>query len=97
MVMLTLDGMTQAKWDALSPTQKAAIRDTSGLTSQLCGLEGWRVEVLDVCGGDKRRFYVGKSTGWRPCHLEIAQSNSSGGAPAAKSYFAIRRLEKRRY
>jgi len=48
------------------------------LTPQLVGLEGKRVEVVD-CDGEKRRFYVGRSTGWMPRHLEIAQRNSSGG------------------
>lgn len=95
--MNPLEGMTPAKWDSMSPKEKDAIRDNSGLTDQLCGLEGWRVEVLDVSGDTPRRFYVGKSTGWRPCHLEIARRTSSGGAPARNSYFAIRRLEKRRY
>ncbi len=48
------------------------------LTEQLIGLEGKRVEVVD-CDGNTRRFIVGKSTGWIPCHLEIAKRNSSGG------------------
>lgn len=94
---MTLEGMTQEKWDCLSPTRRDELRDNSNLTDQLCGLEGWRVEVLDEAGANKRRFYVGKSTGWRPCHLEIARSNSHGGNPASKAYFAVRRLEKRRY
>jgi len=48
------------------------------LTPQLIGLEGRRVEVEDK-DGDTRRFWVGKSTGWCPCHLEIARRNSTGG------------------
>lgn len=48
------------------------------LTTSLIGLEGKRVEVVD-CYGEKRRFWVGKSTGWMPCHLEICRRNSSGG------------------
>lgn len=48
------------------------------LSSQLLGLEGTRVEVVDMYG-QKRRFYVGKSTGWIPCHLEIARIDSTGG------------------
>ena len=43
------------------------------LTPQLIGLE-----VVDRYG-ERRRFNVGKSTGWMPCHLEIARCNSSGG------------------
>jgi len=48
------------------------------LTPQLVGLEGKRVEVVDH-DGEKRRFIVGKSTGWLPIHLEISRRNSSGG------------------
>jgi len=48
------------------------------LTPQLTGLEGKRVEVVDR-HGERRRFIVGKSTGWLPIHLEIARRNSSGG------------------
>lgn len=51
------------------------------LTPQLIGLEGKRVEVLEADGA-KRRFYVGKSTGWLPIHLEIANRNSTGGGSA---------------
>ena len=53
-------------------------RSKAELTPQLIGLEGKQVEVVD-CYGDKRRFWVGKSTGWIPCHLEISSSRSSGG------------------
>lgn len=48
------------------------------LTPELIGLEGYRVEVRDK-HGETRRFIVGKSTGWMPCHLEIARRNSHGG------------------
>lgn len=50
----------------------------AALTPQLNGLEGQRVEVVDN-DGNTRRFIVGKSIGWMPCHLEIARRNSSGG------------------
>ena len=48
------------------------------LTPELIGMEGKRVEVL-LPNGEKRRFYVGKSTGWMPCHLEIKTKRSTGG------------------
>lgn len=48
------------------------------LTPQLVGLEGRRVEVIN-CFGEKSRFYVGKSIGWMPIHLEIKRRDSSGG------------------
>lgn len=53
-------------------------RAKSELTPELIGLEGKRIEVIDSYGS-RRRFYVGKSTGFIPCHLEIARRNSSGG------------------
>ncbi|RPJ39987.1 MAG: hypothetical protein EHM35_00715 [Planctomycetaceae bacterium] len=53
-------------------------RSTSELTEQLIGLEGRRVEVVDKYG-ETRRFWVGKSTGFIPCHLEIANRRSTGG------------------
>lgn len=52
----------------------------ANLTPQLNGLVGRRVEVTDA-SGEKRRFIVGRSTGWMPCHLEIASRDSSGGCP----------------
>lgn len=48
------------------------------LTPELSGLEGKRVEVVD-CHGETRRFWVGRSSGWLPIHLEIERRNSSGG------------------
>jgi len=49
-----------------------------GLVPQLTGLEGKRVEVIDAYG-EQRRFYVGKSSGWMPSHLEVMRRDSSGG------------------
>lgn len=54
----------------------------SELTPQLIGLEGKRVEVRHKFKSgevETTRFYVGKSTGFIPCHLEIKRCNSSGG------------------
>lgn len=53
-------------------------RSRVDLTADLIGLEGKRVEVID-CYGDRRRFIVGRSTGWIPCHLEIKSRSSTGG------------------
>ncbi|END3175285.1 hypothetical protein ABL052_004504, partial [Salmonella enterica] len=47
-------------------------------TPQLVGLEGRRVEVIDAYG-ETRRFIVGRSSGWMPCHIEIARRDSHGG------------------
>lgn len=48
---------------------------------RLVGLEGRRVEVTGP-DGYRKRFTVGRSTGWMPIHLEIASRRSLGG-PAA--------------
>ncbi|MFN4008379.1 MAG: hypothetical protein ACK4K8_00345 [Pannonibacter sp.] len=49
------------------------------LESRLIGLEGTRIQVV-YPEGEKRRFYVGRSMGWLPVHLEIMRRNSTGGS-----------------
>lgn len=88
-----LETMTQAKWSQLSAAERDAVRDLSSLTPQLVGLEGCRVEVTDK-EGRRRRFIVGKSTGWRPCHLEIKTKRSSGGMCADAEYASVKSLGK---
>lgn len=88
-----LSGMTQAKWDSLTLSDRERIRDNSDLSPQLANLRGWRVEVVRM-NGTKARFIVGRSTGWRPCHLEIYNSRSRGGGPADKEYRSVRPLQK---
>jgi hypothetical protein len=85
--------MTQAKWDSLSESERVASRSKDGLTPQLVGLEGFRVEA-ETHYGEKRRFIVSRSTGWVPCHIELAKCTSSGGIGAEKSYKSVRRLYK---
>lgn len=93
---MAIEGITQAKWLSYTPAQRETLRDNSGLSQQLIGLEGWRVEVLDkeLSGGAMRRFIVGKSTGWQPCHLEIHNRRSHGGNPANREYQSVRKLYK---
>ena len=57
---------------------KTGQRCNAHLTPALVGLEGQRVEVTGP-EGYKSRFYVGKSTGWLPIHLEIKTRASTGG------------------
>lgn len=66
--------------------QNTNTRCDAELTAQLIGLEGKRVEVKD-CYGETRRFKVGKSTGWLPCHLELANVRSSGGGAVTSAPF----------
>lgn len=86
---LTLEGMTQAKWDSLTQSQRNALRSDAGLTPQLKGLEGCRVEVVTTYG-ETRRFIVGRSTGWVPCHLEVHNRRSHGGPSAEREYASVR-------
>jgi hypothetical protein len=66
------------------------------LTPQLIGLEGKRVEVTDR-NGETRSFWVGKSTGWIPIHLEVARRNSTGGGGVTGAPFkSVRVLEDHR-
>jgi hypothetical protein len=58
--------------------QATGWRSQSELTPQLVGLEEKRVEIVDLYG-QTRRFYVGRSTGFIPVHLEIARRDSTGG------------------
>jgi hypothetical protein len=66
--------------------QKTGKRCPINLTPQLVGLEGKRVEVVD-CYGETRRFIVGRSTGWMPCHLEIKRKDSTGGSAVTGAPF----------
>jgi len=46
----------------------------------------WKPGLEDFTGygcrtnGRKARFYVGRSTGWKPVYLQLLQRNSTGGA-----------------
>lgn len=63
------------------------------LVPQLIGKERCRVEVVD-CYNEKRRFIVGKSMGWIPCHIELRKSNSIGGhAVTGAPFKSIRVVE----
>lgn len=58
-------------------------RSAAELTPELIGYEGKRVEVTHRWPESGRvettRFQVGKSTGWMPCHLQLARATSHGG------------------
>lgn len=87
--MSDLSGMTQARWDSISPAERDKARDLNGLNPQLKGYEGRRVEVT-YSDGTSERFWVGRSTGWRPCHLAVKTTRSTGGGMASGPYAAVR-------
>lgn len=73
--------------------EREKLRCPAQLTGQLIGLEGKRVEVVDNAG-DTRRFIVGKSMGWLPCHLEIEErSSTGGGAVSGAPYKSVTVIE----
>jgi hypothetical protein len=91
---VTLDDIKSwDQWMGLTEAQRIQLRDMSGLTEQLRGLEGCRVEVLDRYG-ETRRFNVGRSTGWRPCHLELHNRASRSGSPAHNSYHSVKLVRR---
>ncbi len=92
---MNLKGMTQARWERMTRATREAARDLGGLSPQLTGLEGWRVEV-ETSYGDRRRFIVSRSTGWRPCHIEVPRRDSSGGISCDNLYKNVRKLYKAR-
>lgn len=59
--------------------KKEGYRSNSELIPEFIGKERKRVEVITRYG-EKKRYIIGKSAGWIPCHLEILKSNSSGGS-----------------
>lgn len=68
------DAMTRGAEHA----RRTGKRCPADLDSRLVGLEGRRVEAIHP-DGTRERFYVGKSTGWMPCHLAIERRNDDGG------------------
>jgi hypothetical protein len=78
--------------DALEKTVKEqgdhAVAD---LCPQLAGLEGHRVEVMDVGSMRKRRFRVALSHGWLPVHMEIP-GHGYEGQPARPAYDSVKDL-----
>ena len=65
----------------LEKCAKEKTRCPAELTPELIGLEGKRVEVTTP-SGEKSRFYVSRSTGPIPIHIEIKRRDSMGGCGA---------------
>lgn len=75
----TIEGY--AEYERVMDTGHASGRTFKcGLHPQLVGYEGKRVEVgPSNLNEPKRRFIVGRSTGWLPCHIARARKDSTGG------------------
>jgi hypothetical protein len=70
--------MDLATWSRMTPEEKDYHRDLSGLIPELVAAEGWRIEVTRP-DGTVERYYVGRSLGWRPCHIAVKTRRSHGG------------------
>lgn len=82
--------------------------DKSQLHPLLIGLEGWRVAVTYEPGtagvGYEKascwhlpRFIVGRTTGWRPCHLALRNCNQRGSYMTitnATPIISVRKIER---
>lgn len=97
--------MTQEKWDSMSLSERAKVRDISSLHPLLIGLEGWRVEVIykpgtECVGYDEAtcwllpRFIVGRTTGWKPCHLALRNRNQRGSSMTITNETPIQSVRK---
>ena len=75
--------------------QKTRTRCPALLVPELIPFEHQRVEVVN-CWGETRRFWVGKSTGWLPIHLEILTTRSIGGSGTVGAPFKSVRLIRSR-
>ncbi len=75
--------------------QRTGRRCNGELEPQLTGLENKRVEVT-YDDGRTERFWVGKSSGWMPCHLEVKRRDSSGGCAVCGPYKSVRVVSDRR-
>jgi len=53
-------------------------KSKSELIPEFIGHEGKRVEVV-TSWGETQRFYIGRSMGFIPCHLQVSKRNSTGG------------------
>jgi len=88
--------MTWERWLTLTESERAPLRSTAGLSPQLIGLEGCRVETVSDMTGEKERFWVGRSSGWQPCHVMLKLITSRGGFSASKHYKSVRVIREKR-
>lgn len=82
-----------AMMEGLAHHDATGQRCPAELVPELVRHEGRRVEIVDSYG-EARRFIVGKSSGWMPCHLEIERRNSLGGCAVSGAPFkSVRVIE----
>ena len=82
-------------WSKLSQTEKINNTDFSDLNKSIALYRGYRIEATDQYG-QTRRFWVGQSTGWKPCTLEVKTTRSVGGDAAYGEYTNIKVIRRNR-
>lgn len=70
-IHVTAENMTWEVWRQLPSSERATLRDNSGLHPMLRGLEGKRVRVSPPRHFGSSTFRVGITTGWKPAHLAM--------------------------
>lgn len=91
--MIAQKTMTAELWRAIGPGQRERVRDESEMCEELRGLEGCRVEATHY--GERVRFQVGRSTGWRPVHLRLHNVRSMGGEAITRGTVSDVRIVRR--
>ena len=87
--------MDQVTWDSIGESERARLRDLSGLIPALVGLEGWRVELtytFQSGATETERGIIGRSMGWRPCHILRKRRDSWGGGAVLSCVTSVRKL-----
>lgn len=92
------EGMTQARWDGLNTAERNKLMDKSALHPRLVGLEGQRVRVSPKREHGRSTFWVGRTTGWKPCHLAMRAGayGSSGVIRVDEVFYRVDVLGKAR-
>lgn len=100
-VYLLSDGTYEFKWNVIEIDESDLNPEftkyfESGEQVEVEWKEGWGMMMGNTgckTGGNKTRFYVGKSTGWKPIYLMLLKKNSSGGCAISKNEEGIKSIK----
>lgn len=84
--------MDWGTWRKMTEAERAKIR-SEPYPEMLKPYKGDRVEVVTTYG-ETRRFWVGVSTGWQPCYLEVKKANSDGGPGCEHTYRSVKLIKR---
>lgn len=80
---------------AMGHTTRTGYRFTCELDPKLIGHEGKQVRVVNRLG-ETETFWLGKTTGWIPCHLAIKSRKDNFGEPVWSPVQSVTVLKERR-